>query len=99
MEQWYIYLHEWLVFMGKCRYIYHTWMLWVNLRDLPCNACFFWSMMVNLLNFIAHFWKGIRHLQPSWLSGASCYTQLGSKWAIEVFGITYKVGPRADRYK
>ena len=37
-----VYLPTWMVvFFGKCRYIYHTWMLWVNLRNLPCNACFY----------------------------------------------------------
>ena len=31
---WYIYLHEWLTLNGKCREIYHTWMIWVILPVL-----------------------------------------------------------------
>ena len=35
---WYIYLHL-VDFYGKCRQIYHTWILWVNPK--PSSLCFF----------------------------------------------------------
>ena len=31
---WYIYLHEWWIFMAKCREIYHTWTVWAMLQSL-----------------------------------------------------------------
>ena len=33
---WYIYLHL-VDFYGKCREIYHTWMLWVQESIVPSN--------------------------------------------------------------
>ena len=40
---WYIYLHEWLIFMGKCREIYHTWIVWVMIpkSSVHCVHCTF----------------------------------------------------------
>ena len=33
MGEWYIYLHGWWIFCGKCRWISHTLILWVMVRN------------------------------------------------------------------
>ena len=39
-DERYIYLHEWLFFYGTCRYIFHTWSIWVYHQDLPQHQVF-----------------------------------------------------------